>query len=103
MEKQKDYKELLNVKINLEYLGQVLNSYKITRIRPTERFMVGLEGSGRIYNCMVNWENKNIEGAYPTMDFPENVFEEFLKDGVSYMPFSDNKVCYRLIKRTNVN
>lgn len=96
------YKKLINKKINLENNGTIINSYKITEIIPTGRFMVGLEGSGNVYNCPVVWENKELGKDYPTMEFSENVFEELLKDGVSYMPFSNNQVCFR-IKKEYVN
>ena len=52
------YNTLLNKKINFQLEGNTLQSYKITEIRQTDRVMAGLEGSGKIYNCDIEWLQK---------------------------------------------
>lgn len=98
----KTYKELLQKKINVEFNGMILNSYKLTEIRPTERFMVGLEGQGRMYNCSVDWANKNIDGAYPTMDFDEQTLDGLADKGLSVCPMMPNLV-YRCEGKEKMN
>jgi len=84
------YNTLLNKKINLCVNKDVINSYKITAIRQTDRFMVGLEGSGKIFNCDVDWENKKISGGNKIMEFPESVFNDLISKGFAENPMMRN-------------
>jgi len=86
----KKYKHIVNKKINIQFNDMVLNSYKITEMRPTERFMVGLEGSGRIYDCSIDWHDKKMVGAHPTMDFDEQTLDGLAEQGFSICPFMSN-------------
>lgn len=79
----------------MEFNGQVLNSYKLTEIRPTDRLMIGLEGSGKIYSCSVDWDNKKAVGAYPVMDFDEQTLNGLFKEGLAICPMMPNLV-YRI-------
>ena len=88
------YKVLLNKKINMEFSGNVLNSYKITEMKPTDRFMVGLEGSGKVYECLVDWEDKQAVGAIPMMNFDEQTLNDLLVNGYSVCPFMPSLSLY---------
>lgn len=80
------YNTLLNKKINLCVNEDIINSYKITAIRQTDRFMVGLEGSGNIFSCDVDWDNKQISGGNKIMEFPESVFNDLINNGFAKNP-----------------
>jgi len=95
------YKILLNKKINFQIDGKTFQSYKITSIRPTDRFMVGLEGKGKIYNCDIDWALK-IDGAFPIMDFPESVLDDLINTGLAKNPIMPN-MAYKLDGRENIN
>ena len=84
------YNTLLNKKIRLCFNNDVINSYKITAIRQTERFMVGLEGNGRIFECDVDWENKKISDGNKVMDFTESVFNDLINSGYAKNPMMPN-------------
>jgi hypothetical protein len=84
------YNALLNKKISLCFNNDVINSYKITTIRETDRFMVGLEGNGKIFNCDVDWENKQISGGNKIMEFPESVFDDLINKGCAENPMMPN-------------
>jgi hypothetical protein len=85
------FDSILNKKIFVEFQGQQVNSYKITKIIPTERFMVGLkgEGNGRIYNCVVDWEKKT-EGSYSELDFDEETLDGLADKGYAVCPSMSN-------------
>ena len=84
------YNTLLNKKISLVFNNEVINSYKISTIKQTDRFMVGLEGNGRIFSCDVDWENKKISGGNEIMDFPESVFNDLMNTGYARNPTIPN-------------
>ncbi len=81
------YNSLINKRIVLSFCGQPLNAYKLTAINATDRFMAGLEGQGRIYSCDADWENKDIDGALPVMDFDEETLDALLSNGQANAPF----------------
>ncbi len=89
------YKPILNKKINLEFDGKILNSYKITEMKPTEKFLVGLEGSGKVYECSVDWQDKKSVGAYSVMGFDEQTLNGLLEEGLAVCPTMPNLV-YRI-------
>jgi len=83
------YKELIGKKINFQINGSTLQSYKITEIRQTDRFMVGLEGSGKIFNCDIEWLEK-VDNPIPSMDFPESVLNDLINNGYAKNPMMPN-------------
>lgn len=82
-----EYKELIGKKINVEFNGTVINSYKITEILPT---MQSMEGRGKLYKCSVDWENKNIAGAYPILEFDAQTLNELVEKNLAICPFMSN-------------
>lgn len=98
----KTYKELLQRKITLEFNKEALNSYKITNIEPTERFMHEPKGKLRIYICSVDWEKKNMDGTYPRMDFDERTLDELMLKGFSICPMASN-IIFRLEDKLKMN
>lgn len=83
------YNSLLNKKINFQINGNTFNSYKIIRIKQTDKFMVGLEGSGKIFNCDVEWLQKS-GNEIPSMDFPESVLDDLIGKGYAKNPMMPN-------------
>lgn len=79
-----DYSFLLNKKIRILFEKTCINAYIITKINPTDRFMVGLEGNGRIYNCNVKWQKPS--GTPPFMDFDEQTLNALLHTGECVCP-----------------
>ena len=79
----KKYKKLIGKKINMEFEGKAINSYKITEILPT---LENMEGRGKLYKCSVDWENKDVAGAYPVLDFDTQTLDELLKHGKALCP-----------------
>ena len=88
------YNVLLNKKISLCFNNDVINTYKITAIRQTDRFMVGLEGNGIVFNCDIDWENKSISGGNYVMEFPESVFNDLINTGYAKNPMMPN-MCFK--------
>ncbi len=80
------YKELIGKKINVGLNGQTVNSYKITKMLSTHR---GMGNRGRIYECHVDWENKDMAEAPLIMDFDAQTLDELLT-GTSICPFMPN-------------
>ncbi len=89
------YKTLLNKKINVEFNGTVLNSYWITDIKVTDRFIPQLESRGKVHTCSVNWQITGVAGAIPVMDFEEQTLKDLLENGFSVCPTLPNLI-YRL-------
>ena len=81
------YKPLIGLKINVEFNGNVVNSYKIRKIQPTFESM---EGRGSMFRCNVDWSKKDVAGAYPTMKFDEKTLDELLDKNLSICPFMPN-------------
>jgi len=77
------YKELIGKKINVNWNEKTINSYKITEISPTTR---NLEGRGLLYKCSLDWENKDIEGAFPILEFDTKTLDELLEKGLATCP-----------------
>ena len=83
----KKKKKLIGKTINLQFDDTVINSYKITDMLPT---IETLEGRGKLYKCSTDWENKNVEGAYPMLEFDAQTLDELLKDSIAVCPFMPN-------------
>ncbi len=86
----KKYDSLLSKTINVEFNSMKVNSFKFTDITPTHRFMSLPKRNGRIYDCSVDWTNKEIKGAYPKMSFDEQTLYELLLTGLSVCPMMPN-------------
>lgn len=84
------YSSLINKKIMLCFNNDIINSYEIKTIRPTDRFMTGIEGSGRIFNCDIDWQNKEISGGNEIMEFPKSVFDDLINNGCAKNPMIPN-------------
>jgi hypothetical protein len=88
------YKVLIGKKINLEFNGTALNSYKITEMLPTDESM---EGRGKMFKCSVDWEKKELAGAEPTLSFDEQTLDELIETGKSVCPLFSN-LHYKIAK-----
>ncbi len=89
MLKMDKYEKIINKRINVQLDTTVVNSYKITDMKDTNRFIIGLEGYGKLYTCAIDWENI-MEGAHPFLEFDEQTLNGLLQDGFSVCPFMDN-------------
>ncbi len=78
------YQALLQKKINVELDGNVVNSYKITSILPTKDT---LAGRGKLYNCSVDWENKQMVGAHPNLTFDAQTLNDLTDNNCAISPF----------------
>ena len=58
-----------------------------------------MEGRGKIYQCRVDWENKNLSGAYPFMEFDAQTLDELLKDDLSACPTPFMSNLYYIIEK----
>jgi hypothetical protein len=91
MDNEKKYAILLNRPINLEFNGEKLNSYKLTEIKPyngdvndgQEKF---IRGEGKLYRCLIDWENKSIPGSDPVLLYDTQTLEDLLQRGRSECP-----------------
>ncbi len=89
------YKILLNKKINLCHINTIINSYKITEMLPTDK---SIDGRGKLYKCSMDWKNKNIAGAYPSLDFDEKTLNDLLTTNKTCSPFTDT-IFYQIDKK----
>lgn len=76
------YDSLIGKKINLVFGTIIVNSYKITRIVPTDR---NGGSRGQVYDCDVEWKKK-IKEAHPVMGFDTQTLEELATVGRSNSP-----------------
>lgn len=84
----KKWDHLLHKKIELVFGDDVINSYEFLEITPTEEFVDGVDGVGRVYLVKVKW-HQQIPNFIPTetMSYPEDVFQELTDTGIAtYRP-----------------
>lgn len=87
------FDSLLNRKINFEHNGVVINSFKLLSIKYTPRQM---KGRGRLYLCMVEWENKDLIGADPKLCFDFKTLEDLYNDKLAISPIGETML-YEMI------
>ena len=81
------YRKILNKKINFLYCGGIVNSFKLTSIKPIRESFSNLQGK-KEFKCEVDWSNKDIQGADPILIFDEDDLDGLANTGVSVCPFS---------------
>lgn len=87
------FDSLLNRKINFEHNGVVINSFKLLSIKYTPRQM---KGRGRLYLCMVEWDNKDLAGADPILSFDFKTLEDLYNDKLAFSPMG-KIMLYRMV------
>jgi hypothetical protein len=87
------YEDLLNRRIDLEFQGKHVNSFKITELIATNEIMpAGPEGNGRVYAGKIEWTNKNIAGCHPDMNYPESILSDLINKKKSVCEYAPD-VC----------
>ena len=84
------YNTLIGKKINIHFNDDVINTYKIKTIKDTGRILVGLEGTGKIFVCDVDFDNKEISKGIKKMEFPASVFDDLINTGIARNPMQPN-------------
>lgn len=85
----KKYNTLLNKKISFYFNDKFMLSYRIIKIRQTDAFIIGIEG-GIIFNCDVEWDNKEISNINKIVEFPQSVFDDLINKGRAENPMMPN-------------
>lgn len=80
------YKALIGKKIQVMMFQDVLDSYVITKIEPSNE--VDKTGKAdQIYKCHVQWSDKSTIGyRYPYMNFADYDLDALIKDGLAHSP-----------------
>jgi hypothetical protein len=95
------YGILIGKKINLEFNGFAINSYKITSMTPTNENM---DGQGKLYKCSVDWEKVIIE-TESLLSFDTKTLDDLIDKGKAVCPIFSN-LYYKLdlcLPKTNNN
>jgi hypothetical protein len=83
-EEVEKYKDLIGEKIDLMFNAAKMNTFEIMGMKYSGESQFGL---GKMYECSVNWDNKDIGGAYPELLFDERTLNELVEKKTSVCPF----------------